>query len=58
MRIVVKVAVEMTPDQVAAYCADNGVDRGEIREDIRSYIRTALQDSPALGESGADVTVS
>lgn len=49
-----RVTVEMTPAQVAAYCDTAGIDRSELREDVRTYVRTALQGSPELStEDGA-----
>ena len=57
MRIAVQVIVDMTPKQAASYCDVNAVERREIRDDIRAYIRTALQDSPAFTGGGADVYV-
>lgn len=58
MKIAVKVTVEMTPEQVAGYCGDYGVERREMRDDIRSYILMRLQDSAAFGDGAADVTVT
>lgn len=57
MKIAVQVIVEMTPEQASTYCHENSVERHEIRDDIRTYIRTALQDSPAFGDGAADVSV-
>ena len=57
MKIALKVTVEMTPQQVASYCNAEAVDRGEIRDDIRQYVETALQCSAAFYDDGADVTV-
>jgi hypothetical protein len=52
-----RVTVEMTPEQVESYCNTVGVDRSELRSDLESYIRTALQDAPDFTGGGADVSV-
>ena len=57
-KIALKVTVEMTPEQVAAYCDVNGVERAELRQDVRDYIRYTLQDSPAFTGGAADVMVA
>jgi hypothetical protein len=57
MKIALRVTIEMTPEQVEAYCAIAGVDRHEIREDIANYVRTALQDAPEFTDGAADVSV-
>jgi hypothetical protein len=58
MRIAVRVTVEMTPAQITDYCAVNGVERGEVRQDVADYIRYTLQDSPAFTMGAADVSVA
>ena len=57
MKIALKVTIEMTPAEVADYCGQAGIDRGELREDIRRYVQTALQDAPDF-QDRADITVS
>lgn len=71
MRIAVTVVIEMTDEQVKDYADEYGVPRNggrlyarEVVEDVRGYVLTAVQDSPAFGEigdgkgtRGADVTV-
>lgn len=52
MRVAIRVTVEMSPEDVAGYCRDNAVDPREIRQDIKDYVRTALQDSPAFTYHG------
>jgi hypothetical protein len=56
MKVALKVTVEMTSEEVANYCKFEGVDRNELREDIRQYVQTALQDSPSF-QYQADITV-
>jgi hypothetical protein len=58
MKIAVKVTVEMTPEQVESYADVNGVERTEVRDDVRRYILSALQDSPAFTGGQADVAVA
>jgi hypothetical protein len=57
MKIALKVTVEMTPEQVEDYCLLEGVDRNEIRDDIRRYVEAALQDAPSLTAGAAEVSV-
>ena len=72
IRIQVPLVIEMSAEQVAAYAAEYGLPRegGPLRarhivEDVRSYVLTAVQDSPAFGEimhdgvgaRGADVSI-
>jgi hypothetical protein len=57
MKIALKVTIEMTPEQVAAYCAVAGIDRSDIRGDLESYVRTALQDAAEFTDGAAEVSV-
>jgi hypothetical protein len=71
MRIAVTLVIDMTDDQVKAYADGYGLPRDggrlyarEVVEDVRSYVLTAVQDSPAFGEigdgdgtRGADVSI-
>ena len=57
MKIALKVTVEMTPEQVREFCDIAGIDRRDIREDVASYVLTALQDAPEFGDGAADVYV-
>ena len=56
MRIQIPLVIEMTDEQVAAYAAEYGlslpVRAKDIVDDVRSYVLTAIQDSPAFGEIG------
>jgi hypothetical protein len=38
----------MTPEQRDRYAAEYGIDKSEVREDIRSYIQNDIQCSAAL----------
>ena len=57
MKIALRVTIEMAPEQVEAYCAAVGVDRGELREDIASYVRTAIKAAPDFTIAGVDVSL-
>lgn len=59
MRIPVTLVIDMDDEQVRAYAAEYGLPRDggrlmakEVVEDVRSYVLTAVQDSPAFGEIG------
>lgn len=58
MRIVVPVVVDMTDPQVAEYAADSGIGTRakDVVASVRSYVLTAVQESPALAGT-ADVTL-
>ena len=60
MRIAITLIIEMTDVQVEQYadvhsipCANSGKPYAkEVVEDVRSYVLTRIQDSPAFGEIG------
>jgi hypothetical protein len=56
MRIQIPLVIEMTDEQVADYAREYGlslpVRAKDIVDDVRSYVLTAVQDSPAFGEIG------
>lgn len=60
MRIAVTVVIEMSDEQVKDYANEYGLPRSggrlyarEVVEEVRDYVLTAVQDSPAFGEVGA-----
>jgi hypothetical protein len=69
IRIPITLVVEMTGGQVRSYAEEYGLPRKggsltakEIVDDVRSYVLTGVQESPAFGESyggarGADVSI-
>jgi hypothetical protein len=60
MRIQIPIVVEMTDDQVREYADEytlNDTSFKTIREDVRSYVLTCIQNSPAFAEIDADVTI-
>jgi hypothetical protein len=70
IRIPITLVVEMTGGQVRSYAEEYGLPRKggsltakEIVDDVRSYVLTRVQESPAFGESygggarGADVSI-
>lgn len=59
MVVTIKLRVEMTDEQIAAYCNEYGLDRSRFREDIKGYALNNLMQSPGLEASGFEsVTVS
>jgi hypothetical protein len=62
--VVVTVAVRMTDAQKEHYVAASGLPHhgGPLRakdivDDVRGYVRNALQDSAAFADGGADVSI-
>lgn len=54
MKVKVEIVVDVDP---AKWVAEFGVARGEVREDVKTYITTAVQCSPAIEATDAEVTV-
>ena len=65
MRIAITLVIEMTDEQVEQYADAYGLPRREngkvyardVVEDVRSMVHNTIQESPVLGEVGADVTI-
>lgn len=54
MKIVVQVVVEVDPE---AWADEYGIDKSEVRGDIKQYVLSNLQNTPAMLDTEADVTV-
>jgi hypothetical protein len=54
-----RVRVEMTREQIEAYCEEYGLDPASIRDDLASHIANGLQSSTALNvEDGCSISIT
>jgi hypothetical protein len=56
MKIRVTLVIDMDEDAVGEWCEDSGVERSEVRADIRSYVLTTIQGTAQL-DGRADVSL-
>jgi hypothetical protein len=58
MRIIVKLVVEMTPEQAKSYADTYGLAPREVREDVKSYVLNHVQCAAPFEEQGAEVSLA
>lgn len=53
MKISVTLTIDMTPEDVDAWCVEYGVERSEVRGDVKGYVINSVQ-SQLFGVAGIE----
>lgn len=53
MKIVVSVTIEVDPDE---WAGNNGIERSEVRSDVKEYVLNSVKALPSLEDVAAQVT--
>ena len=54
MKISITLTIDVDPDE----WADNyGIEKSEVREDVKTYVRTAVQQAPGMQDVDAEVRI-
>lgn len=53
-----KISITLTIDVDPEAWADNyGIEKGAVREDVKTYVHSTVQQSPGMQDAEADVTI-